>query len=68
MPKNTDTHRGNCLYIIPTIEKKKSLTNPFLTMRSKEVAIRTVVRKAADPRIVAFPIRRRFSNRKSRIG
>ena len=62
------TCRGNCFYTSASKqpEPKGEACIPasrFIRMRNAERIIRCIVRKAAVPNVVAFPIRRSFGRR-----
>lgn len=76
MADKSSTHRGNCFYTLASIDKvaedtRATASSPFLRMRRAEAAILAVVRAAADPNVIAFPVRKRFrcgvGNRKTKF-
>lgn len=65
MANKSSTHSGNCFYTLASIDtlggaKRSNASSPYLRMRRAETAISAVVRAAADPNVVAFPVRRAF--------
>jgi len=68
MADKSGTHIGNCFYTLgamqPSIEATaEGRSSAFFRMRRAERAINAVVRKAANAKIVPFPIHRAFARR-----
>ena len=61
--KTRRSHMGNRLYISPA---KDSASTRFFRARNAERSINSVVRAAASPNVVPFPVYRQFKDRKKR--
>jgi hypothetical protein len=65
MSKNIGTHVENRFYTSPSGRSAaKAAVSPYISMLRVEAAIRAVVTAAADPKVVAFPIRQALRRRK----